>query len=65
MWTQIRVARTLPVAEAWRELLEDQNIPCKLWPLDGRSHGIPLATYQVLVPNDRRHVADVVISHTF
>jgi hypothetical protein len=65
MWVELRVARTLPVAVAWRELLEDQGIPCKLWPLDGRSHGVPLADYQVLVPNDRLHVADVVLSHTF
>jgi hypothetical protein len=65
VWVQIRVARTLPVAEAWRELFENQGIPCKLWPLDGQSHGAPLASYQVLVPNDRLHVADVVLSHTF
>lgn len=65
MWVQIRMVRTLPVARAWRELLENQGIPCQLWPADGRSHGLPLAEYQVLVPNDRLHVADVVISHTF
>lgn len=33
--------------------------------MDSRSHGVALTTYQVLVPNDRIHVADLVLSHTF
>ena len=65
MWAQIRVARNLLVAETWRELLENQGIPSKIWPLDGRSHGVPRAECQVLVPNDRVRVADMVIRHTF
>ncbi len=65
MWVELRVARTLPVAEAWQRLFDEQGIPCKLWPVDGKSLGLPFATYQVLVPNDRLHVADVVVSHTF
>ncbi len=65
MWAQIRVARGLPVAETWRELFENQGLPCKLWPLDGRSHGLPQATYQVLVPNDRLRVAEMVVNHVF
>jgi len=65
VWAEIKVARDLWIAEAWRELFEDQGIPCQIWPLDSRSHGVALASYQVLVPNDRLHVADLVVSHTF
>ncbi len=65
MWAQIRVARNLLVAETWRELLENQGIPSKIWPLDGQSHGASLADYQVLVPNDRLRVAEMVVKHTF
>jgi len=65
VWAEIKRARNLIVAEAWREVFENQGIPCKIWPLDSRSHGVALASYQVLVPNDRLHVADLVISHTF
>jgi hypothetical protein len=65
MWAEIKVARNLWVAQAWRELFENQGIPCQLWPLDSRSHGVALAKYQVLVPNDRIHVAELVLNHTF
>lgn len=65
MWAEITLARGLWVAEAWQELFENQGIPCKIWPLDSLSHGLALVDYQVLVPNDRIHVADLVVSHTF
>ena len=65
VWSEIKVARDIWIAEAWRELFENQGIPCQIWPIDSRSHGVALTTYQVLVPNDRVHVADLVLSHTF
>ncbi len=65
MWAEIKVARDIWIAESWRELFENQGIPCQIWPLDSRSHGAVFAEYQVLVPNDRLHVADLVLSHTF
>src|SRR5438128_2070119 len=34
MWAEIKVARDVWIAEAWRELLENQGIPCLIWPLD-------------------------------
>ncbi len=65
MWVEIRKAKSLVVAEAWRELFENQGVPCKLWPSDGKSHGVPFGTYQILVPNDRLQVARMVVDHTF
>lgn len=65
VWAEIKVARDIWIAEAWRELFENQGIPCQIWPLDSKSHGVALTAYQVLVPNDRLHVADLVLSHTF
>ena len=65
MWVEIRKAKSLVVAEAWRELFENQGVPCKLWPADGKSHGVPFGTYQILVPNDRIQVARMVVDHTF
>jgi len=65
VWAEIRVARDIRIAEAWREVFENQGIPSKIWPMDSRSHGVALTEYQVLVPNDRLHVADLVLSHTF
>ena len=65
MWAEIRVARDIRIAEAWREVFENQGIPAQIWPMDSRSHGMALTKFQVLVPNDRLHVADLVLSHTF
>jgi hypothetical protein len=65
VWSEIKVARDIWIAEAWKELFENQGIPCQIWPMDSRSHGVALTAYQVLVPNDRVHVADLVLSHTF
>jgi hypothetical protein len=65
VWAEIKVARDIWIAEAWREVFENQGIPCQIWPMDSRSHGVALTTYQILVPNDRLHVADLVVNHTF
>jgi hypothetical protein len=65
MWVEIRKARNLVVAETWRELFENQGVPCKLWPIDSESHGVAFTTYQILVPNDRVRVARMVVDHTF
>ena len=64
MWTHLRLASDALVAEAWRELIEDQGVPCQVWPLDARMRGAVFTTYQVVVPNDRVHVADLIIQHT-
>lgn len=64
MWTHLRLADDLIVAEAWREVIEDQGVPCQIWPLDLTMRGATFTAYQVVVPNDRVHVAALVIQHT-
>ena len=63
MWTHLRLADDLVVAEAWREVIEDQGVPCQIWPLDLKMRGAFFTTYQVVVPNDRVHVAGLVVQH--
>jgi hypothetical protein len=63
MWTHLRLADDLVVAEAWREVIEDQGVPCQIWPLDLKMRGAFFTIYQVLVPNDRVHVAGLVVQH--
>ena len=76
MWTHFRLAPNLVVAEAWREVIEDQGVPCQIWPLDPahetgpeasermlRLLGVVFTPYQVVVPNDRVHVAGLVVQH--
>lgn len=64
MWTHLRLAGDAIVAEAWREVIEDQGVPCQIWPLDMSMRGAAFTTYQVVVPNDRVHVAALIIQHT-
>jgi hypothetical protein len=51
------------VAEAWRVVVEDLGVPCQIWPLDPKMRGAMFTTYQVVVPNDRVHVAALVVQH--
>jgi len=65
MWTPIKTTRSLLVAEAWKELFEEEGIPCMLhWP-DGRRRNTALTTCQVVVPSDRLQVAERTIANTF
>jgi hypothetical protein len=64
MWTHLRLAGDAIVAEAWREVIEEQGVPCQIWPLDMSMRGAAFTTYQVVVPNDRVHVAALIIQHT-
>ncbi|MBM4417851.1 MAG: hypothetical protein FJ033_06005 [Chloroflexi bacterium] len=63
MWTHLRLADDLIVAEAWKEVIEDQGIPCQVWPLASDQRGIVFTRYQIVVPNDRVHVATLVVQH--
>ena len=64
MWTHFRLAPDLITAEAWRELIEDQGVPCQIWPLDLKMRGSVFTPYQVVVPNDRVHVAGLSVQHS-
>ncbi len=62
MWTPIKTTRSLLVAEAWKELFEEEGIPCMLYWPSPRSRNEAEATCYVVVPNDRLHVAERSVS---
>lgn len=64
MWTHLRLAPNLIIAEAWHELIQDQGVPCQIWPLDMKMRGATFTPYQVVVPNDRVHVAMLSVQHS-
>src|SRR5207247_683624 len=61
MWTHFRLAPDLITAQAWRELIEDQGVPCQVWPLDLKQRGVVFTMYQVLVPNDRARLVGLPV----
>ncbi len=61
MWVEIKKAPNLILAEMWKELFEGEGIPTRLMPESGLPIGQQLASYRILVPEDRRHVIEEVL----
>ncbi len=61
MWVEIKKAQTLMLAEMWKELFEGEGIPTRILPASGKPIGQELATYLVLVPEDKRHIIEEVL----
>jgi len=61
MWVEIKQARNLMIAEAWKELFEGEGIPTRILPASGEPMGQELATYRILVPQDKQHVIEEVL----
>ena len=61
MWTEIRKATSLMMAEMWKELFEGEGIPTRILPESGEAPGRELAIYRILVPEDKKHVIEEVL----
>ena len=61
MWVEIKQAKNLMIAEMWKEYFEGEGIPTHLLPASGEAPGRELATYRILVPEDRKHVVDEIL----
>ena len=61
MWTEVKQANSLVLAEMWKELFEGEGIPARIMPVSGKSMGQELATYRILVPEDKEHVIQEVL----
>ena len=61
MWVEVKKAKSLMLAEMWKELFEGEGIPTRILPV---SSGVPnheLVTYRILVPEDKKHVIEEVL----
>jgi hypothetical protein len=61
MWTQIRTAPNLMIAEMWKELFEGEGIPTRILPDLTKPDVGEFATYKVLVSQERVHVIEEVM----
>ena len=61
MWIEVKQARSLMLAEMWKELFEGEGIPTRILPPSGEPRDRELATYSVLVPKDKEHVIQEVL----
>ncbi len=61
MWVEIKRADKLMIAEMWKELFEGEGVPTRIMPVDGLPIGQELATYRILVPEDKKHIIEEVL----
>ena len=61
MWVEIKQAKNLIIAEAWKELFEGEGVPTRILPESGEAPGRELAVYRILVPEDKKHVIEEVL----
>lgn len=61
MWTEIRKAPNLMMAEMWKELFEGEGIPTRIMPESGLPMGQELVPYRIYVPQDRQHVIEEIL----
>ncbi len=62
MWVEVKKARTLMVAEAWKELFEGEGIPARIIPASpDQPRDQEIGSYRILVPKDREHVISEVL----
>ena len=61
MWTEVKRAQNLMIAEMWKELFEGEGIPTRILPVSGEPIGREVAIYRILVPEDKEHVIEEVL----
>ena len=61
MWVEIKKTKQLMTAEMWKELFEGEGIPTRILPETGGAPVQELASYRVLVPEDKKHVIEEVL----
>ena len=61
MWVEVKKAKSLMVAEMWKELFEGEGIPTRILPTSGIPAGQEFTTYTILVPVDKEHVTKDIL----
>ncbi len=61
MWVEVKRAPNLMLAEMWKDFFEGEGIPSRLMPEKGLPIGQELATYRVLVPDDKKHLVEEML----
>jgi hypothetical protein len=61
MWVEIKKAQTLTIAEMWKEAFEGEGVPARIMPVTGLPMGQEIATYSVMVPQDKEHIIKDVL----
>jgi hypothetical protein len=61
MWVEVKKASNLMIAEMWKEYLEGEGIPATLGRVPGNYTSKELASYKIMVTQERVHVVEEVL----
>ncbi len=61
MWTDYKKTSNLMAAQMWKDVLEGDGLPTKILPDGDILTWGERATFRVLVPKGREHVADEIL----
>ena len=62
MWVQVKSAPNLIIAEMWKEFFEGEGIPTRILPgQEKKPGGGELASYRILVSQEKTHVVEEVL----
>ena len=61
MWVQIKSAPNLMMAEMWKEFFEGEGVPTRILPDSDKPGAGELASYRVLVSQEKVHVIEEVL----
>ena len=61
MWIDYRKVPNLMVAEMWKDVLEGEGLPTKIIPEGNILDWGERASFRILVPKGREHVADEIL----
>jgi hypothetical protein len=61
MWTEVKKAPDLMLAEMWKEYFEGEGIPTRILPVTGEAPDRELVAYRILVPEDKRHLIEEIL----
>ena len=61
MWVQVKSAPNLIIAEMWKEFFEGEGIPTRILPSPTKPEVGELASYRILVSQERVHVVEEVL----
>ncbi|MGD0794372.1 MAG: hypothetical protein ABR958_02090 [Dehalococcoidales bacterium] len=56
MWVEVKKAKTLAIAEMWKECFEGEGVPARIMPVTGLPIGQEITDYSIMVPKDKEHV---------
>ncbi len=61
MWVQVKSAPNLMIAEMWKEFFEGEGIPTRILTDPEKPGTGELASYRILVSQERVHVVEEVL----